>query len=74
MVFLKYKKQITISKSSAKVEYKSVASTVSELVWLLGLLEELEVKITLPIELLCDNESTIQIDINTVFYERTKHI
>uniref|UniRef100_A0A3Q7JDI9 Reverse transcriptase Ty1/copia-type domain-containing protein n=1 Tax=Solanum lycopersicum TaxID=4081 RepID=A0A3Q7JDI9_SOLLC len=39
----KSKKQTTISKSSAEAEYRSMAATVSELIWIIGLMKELEV-------------------------------
>ncbi|XP_070022805.1 uncharacterized mitochondrial protein AtMg00810-like [Nicotiana sylvestris] len=40
-IYWKAKKKYIISRSSAKVEYRSMAHTVVELVWLKGLLEEL---------------------------------
>uniref|UniRef100_A0A3Q7F0C2 Reverse transcriptase Ty1/copia-type domain-containing protein n=1 Tax=Solanum lycopersicum TaxID=4081 RepID=A0A3Q7F0C2_SOLLC len=43
-------KQSTISRSSAEAEYRSLASTVAEIVWLVGLLTALNVKIPLPSE------------------------
>nr|XP_009803079.1 PREDICTED: uncharacterized protein LOC104248511 [Nicotiana sylvestris] len=70
----KSKKQITISRSSAEAEYRSLASTVAELVWLLGSFKKLHMIIQLPISLYCDSKSAIQIAANPVFYERTKHI
>uniref|UniRef100_A0A3Q7HIY5 Reverse transcriptase Ty1/copia-type domain-containing protein n=1 Tax=Solanum lycopersicum TaxID=4081 RepID=A0A3Q7HIY5_SOLLC len=39
----KSKKQSTISRSSAEAEYRSLASTVAEVVWLTGLLKEIGV-------------------------------
>lgn len=70
----KSKKQTTISRSSAEAEYRSLASTVAELVWLAGLFKEFAVDIQLPVSLYCDNKSAIQITANPVFHERTKHI
>uniref|UniRef100_A0A3Q7JL35 Reverse transcriptase Ty1/copia-type domain-containing protein n=1 Tax=Solanum lycopersicum TaxID=4081 RepID=A0A3Q7JL35_SOLLC len=40
LISWKAKKQKIVSRSSAEAEYRSLASTVSELVWLLGLLKE----------------------------------
>uniref|UniRef100_A0A3Q7I7W9 Retrotransposon Copia-like N-terminal domain-containing protein n=1 Tax=Solanum lycopersicum TaxID=4081 RepID=A0A3Q7I7W9_SOLLC len=46
----KSKKQSTISRSSAEAEYRSLASTVAEIVWLVGLFTALNVKIPLPVK------------------------
>ena len=70
----KSKKQVTVSRSSAEAEYRAMASTVSEVVWIVGLFDELGVKINLPVPLHSDSTSAIQIAANPVFHERTKHI
>nr|XP_016462738.1 PREDICTED: uncharacterized mitochondrial protein AtMg00810-like [Nicotiana tabacum] len=41
LVSCKCKKQSSVSKSSAEAEYRSMASVVSEVVWLIGLLKDL---------------------------------
>ncbi|XP_019257850.1 PREDICTED: uncharacterized protein LOC109236082 [Nicotiana attenuata] len=74
LISWKSKKQNTISRSSAEAEYMSLASTVAEIVWLVGLFSELGVSLTLPIPLYCDSKSAMQIVANPVFHERTKHI
>ncbi|GMJ04957.1 cysteine-rich RLK (RECEPTOR-like protein kinase) 8 [Hibiscus trionum] len=51
-----------------------MATTVAELVWLKGLIEELGVKHDAPATLFCDSQATLQIAANPVFHERTKHI
>ncbi|KAL4383796.1 hypothetical protein GQ457_15G022840 [Hibiscus cannabinus] len=68
------KKQSTIVRSSAESEYRSMAMTTSELVWLKGLLEELRVKNVGPVKLYCDNKAALHIAANLVYHERTKHI
>lgn len=70
----KTKKQHTVSRSSAKAEYRSMATTCCELKWLKGLLAFLGVLHKEPMSLLCDSQATIHIAANPVFHERTKHI
>lgn len=70
----KTKKQTTISRSTAEAEYRAMATTISELIWLRGLLSCLGVELTRPIKLFCDNQAALHIATNLVFHERTKHI
>ncbi|GKV14238.1 hypothetical protein SLEP1_g25140 [Rubroshorea leprosula] len=70
----KTKKQSTVSRSSAEAEYRAMASTISELLWLKGLLKILGVDTSQPMQLHCDNQAAIHIATNPVFHERTKHI
>lgn len=51
-----------------------MAQTVAKLTWLRGLLQELHIKVQLPMELYCDNKAAQQITANPMFHERTKHI
>ena len=46
----------------------------SEIIWLRGLLAELDFSKTDPIPLHADNTSAIQITTNLVYHERIKHI
>nr|XP_018628930.1 uncharacterized mitochondrial protein AtMg00810-like [Nicotiana tomentosiformis] len=57
----KAKKQHTVSRSSAEAEYRSMAHTTAELVWLKGLLEELNMNLKLPMKMFCDNKAALQI-------------
>uniref|UniRef100_A0A3Q7J5P9 Reverse transcriptase Ty1/copia-type domain-containing protein n=1 Tax=Solanum lycopersicum TaxID=4081 RepID=A0A3Q7J5P9_SOLLC len=52
LISWKAKNQTTISRSSAEAEYRSLASTVSELLWLLGLLKEVGTKAQVPVQVL----------------------
>lgn len=74
LISWKSKKQSTVSRSSAEAEYRSMATTVAELVWLQGLLQELRTQVELPMELHCDNKAAMQIASNPMYHERTKHI
>nr|GEX13626.1 uncharacterized mitochondrial protein AtMg00810-like [Tanacetum cinerariifolium] len=74
LISWKSKKQDVLSKSSTKSEYRAMAVTTSEIVWLRWLLTDMGVHITSPTPLYCDNCSAIQIARNMVFHERTKHM
>lgn len=63
-----------MSRSSAEVEYRSMAAITCELKWLKGLLLSLGVHHPKAIKLFCDSESTLHLAKNPVFHERTKHI
>ncbi|KAJ9542625.1 hypothetical protein OSB04_029131 [Centaurea solstitialis] len=68
------KKQSVVSRSSAEAEYRAMASTVSEVIWVRWLLSELRVDISSPTPLFCDNQAARHIANNPVFHERTKHV
>ena len=55
LVSWKTKKQRTVCKSSAEAEYRSMSSTGSEVVWVEGLLQDLQVNVKLLIYMFCDN-------------------
>ena len=74
LVSLKSKKQNTVSRSTAKVKYRSMAMVVCEVTWILYLLKDLNVKHDKVALLFSDSEAAIHIGSNPVFHERTKHI
>ncbi|CAN6695772.1 unnamed protein product [Malus baccata var. baccata] len=61
LVTWKSKKQNIIARSSAEAEYRAMASTVCELIWLKGLLSDLGVFTTLLMSLFCDNQAAMHI-------------
>ncbi|GJY48807.1 uncharacterized mitochondrial protein-like protein [Tanacetum coccineum] len=68
------KKQLTISHSSSESEYRALANTAFEVVWLTSLLRELQDPLpSIPI-LYCDNKSAIFLSQNPVAHKRAKHI
>ncbi|GJW85915.1 uncharacterized mitochondrial protein-like protein [Tanacetum coccineum] len=73
LVSWKSKKQTTVAKSSAEAEYRAMAAVTCEIMWLHNLLQELNVRPAIPINIFCDNNSAIQIAANPVFHDKTKH-
>ena len=73
LVTWRSKKQSVVA-SSAEAEYRSMANGVCELLWIRRVLEELKLRIDLPMKLFCDNKAAISIAHNPVQHDRTKHI
>jgi len=70
----KSKKQSTVSRSSAEAEYRSIATTVTKVIWMIGLMNDLGIKIQKPIDVCTDSKAAILLAANPVYHERTKHI
>uniref|UniRef100_A0A2N9IPC5 Integrase catalytic domain-containing protein n=1 Tax=Fagus sylvatica TaxID=28930 RepID=A0A2N9IPC5_FAGSY len=68
------KKQSVVARSSTEAEYRALADTTAELLWLRWLLQDLGIDCSTAVPIHCDNRSAIQIAHNDVFHERTKHI
>lgn len=74
LISFKSKKQSIVCRSSAEVEYRTMAHTCYEIIWIIGLFKDLQVEGLLLVSLSCDNSAALQIASNPVFHERTKHI
>ncbi|CAN0871895.1 Retrovirus-related Pol polyprotein from transposon TNT 1-94 [Linum grandiflorum] len=68
------RKQDKVSKSSTEAEYRSMSEVSSEIVWLQRLFQELGIVCESPMRVYGDNTSAIQIAVNPVLHDRTKHI
>lgn len=67
------KKQPTVARSSTEAEYRTIATTTAELLWLQQLLQELQVPITAP-TIYSDNIGATYLCANPVFHSRMKHL
>lgn len=74
LVSWKSKKQKVASRSSAEAEYRAMADTTKELIWLENILHEMKIKTSGSSNLYCDNTVALHIASNSVFHERTKHV
>jgi Reverse transcriptase (RNA-dependent DNA polymerase)/gag-polypeptide of LTR copia-type/Integrase core domain/GAG-pre-integrase domain len=74
LVTWRSKKQNVVARSSAEAEYRAMASTASELVWIKQLLHDMGFNYNKPMIMYCDNQAARHIASNPVFHERTKHI
>ncbi|XP_041011288.1 uncharacterized mitochondrial protein AtMg00810-like [Juglans microcarpa x Juglans regia] len=68
------KKQPTVSRSSCESEYRALAVTATEVLWLTHLLRDHHVPTTHRPLLLCDNKSAVFLSSNPVSHKRSKHI
>ncbi|KAJ0735747.1 putative RNA-directed DNA polymerase [Helianthus annuus] len=65
----KSKKQSVVSRSSAEAEYRAMATTVSEILWMRWLLKDLDTIQAAPTTLFCDNLAVKHIANNPIFHE-----
>jgi hypothetical protein len=68
------KKQPIVSLSTAEAECKEATTTACEAVWLRRILEDLHEQQEQPTQLICDNQSAIQMTKNPVFHKKTNRI
>nr|ABA98073.1 retrotransposon protein, putative, unclassified [Oryza sativa Japonica Group] len=68
------KRQHTVSRSSAKAEYRAVANSVAEVTWLRQLLHELHSPPSRATLVYCDNVSAVYLSSNPVQHQRTKYV
>ncbi|KAL0786108.1 hypothetical protein Bca101_002354 [Brassica carinata] len=68
------KKQTTVARSSTEAEYRSIASTASEVCWVISLITELGLKQLTTPAIYCDNIGATYLAANPVFHSRMKHL
>jgi hypothetical protein len=74
LIFWSSKRQSTVSRSRAEVEYRAVANGVAEISWLRQLLMELHSPIRCTSLVYCDNISAVYLSTNPLQHQRTKHV
>ncbi|XP_051115788.1 uncharacterized mitochondrial protein AtMg00810-like [Andrographis paniculata] len=74
LIYWRSKKQTLVSRSSAESEYRALADSTSELLWLRRLLTDLGAPQPSSTALHCDSQSAMKMTHNDTFHERTKHI
>ncbi|GJY60586.1 ribonuclease H-like domain-containing protein [Tanacetum coccineum] len=72
--YLSAKRQPTLSRPSAELEYCGVANAVAETCWLRNLLRELHTPLSSATLVYYDNVSAVYLSSNPVQHQRTKHI
>lgn len=63
-----------VSGSTAEAEYKSLAAVTSDIIWLLSLLQELNVKSNDIPNIWCDSSSEVAVAANPVLHSKFKHV
>ena len=74
LISWKARKQTTVARSTAEVEYRALAALTSELIWLKSFLASLGVGHDQFMRVYCDNQAALHITKNPIFHDRTKHI
>lgn len=67
-------KQKTVARSSTEAEYRGVADTASELIWIHALLKELGISSKSQPVIYCDNVGATYLCANPIFHSRMKHV
>ncbi|KAM2114477.1 hypothetical protein ACFX1Q_023013 [Malus domestica] len=73
-IFWSSKKEQTVPRSWTEAEYRALSTTTAELDWIQQLLSFLQVPISVPPTLFCDNLYAIALSLNPVQHQRTKHV
>jgi len=66
------RKQRVVSRSSIEAEYRSIATVLTEVLWLQSLLHELHLPTSQP-QIFSDNLGVVLLSANPIMHSRTKH-
>jgi histone deacetylase 1/2 len=70
----KSRKQCTVARSSTEAEYKALADSTTEILWIRALLLDLHFFSDPMTILRCDNLGATYLSVNPIFHGRTKHV
>ena len=73
LISLSSKKQHTVSKSSIKAEFQSMAVAMAELIWFQSLFLELHIPYPFASTIYCDNQSAVLLAANPILCSKSKH-
>nr|GEZ37077.1 ribonuclease H-like domain-containing protein [Tanacetum cinerariifolium] len=62
-----------VTRRSVSAYYVFVNAATCEIMWIVKIISDLNIKNLLPAELYCDNKAALQIAANPVMHEKTKH-
>lgn len=68
------RKQKGVARSSTEAEYRALATSAAELCWIFQLFRELNISLTTPPRLLCDNLGATRLALHPIMHSRMKHI
>nr|GEZ31339.1 ribonuclease H-like domain-containing protein [Tanacetum cinerariifolium] len=74
LCYIRAKRQVTLSRSSAEAEYHGVANVVAKTAWIRNLLRELHNPLFTDTLVYCDNVSSVYMSTNLVQHQHTKLI
>lgn len=74
LILWQSKKQIFVARSTTKAQYKSLANTTFELIWIWSVLLELGISVQLLLQAWCDNIGANCLTVNPISHSKAKHV
>ena len=68
------KKQEVVARSTTEAEFRALSYGLTELMWIKGILKDLQIKLDSSTRIFCDNQSAIKVSHNPVQHDRKKHV
>lgn len=63
-----------VARSSTEAEFKAIANTIAEVIWLQRLCHYLNIRLSMTSLFYCDNIGAIYLSSNPMFHACTKHV